>query len=160
MSFCSWQTWLVLCSRVLATGAVGSSHWWCSSHAILATGIHGGQVHLAHRPCFRQTGQTSCFFVCASELTNGRFVCCSRAPFAGSPFGLSLQPSLLENHHHSLAPIRQVNFFWRRRDLTDTEHSYDSCVLDTSSSFLLYGTLDSKISAVRGGRGNVYIIRT
>ncbi|CAL4937071.1 unnamed protein product [Urochloa decumbens] len=31
--------------------------------------------------------------------------------FSGSPFGLSLQPSLLENHHHSLAPIRQVNFF-------------------------------------------------
>ncbi|PUZ36094.1 hypothetical protein GQ55_9G011900 [Panicum hallii var. hallii] len=29
--------------------------------------------------------------------------------FSGSPFGLSLQPSLLENH--SLAPIRQVNFF-------------------------------------------------
>lgn len=29
--------------------------------------------------------------------------------FPGSPFGLSLQPSLLENH--SLAPIRQVNFF-------------------------------------------------
>ncbi|KAF8708773.1 hypothetical protein HU200_030161 [Digitaria exilis] len=31
--------------------------------------------------------------------------------FSGSPFGLSLQPSLLESHHHSLAPIRQVNFF-------------------------------------------------
>ncbi|CAN6321964.1 unnamed protein product [Urochloa humidicola] len=30
--------------------------------------------------------------------------------FSGSPFGLSLQPTLLENHH-SLAPIRQVNFF-------------------------------------------------
>lgn len=29
--------------------------------------------------------------------------------FSGSPFGLSLQPNLLENH--SLAPIRQVNFF-------------------------------------------------
>jgi len=29
--------------------------------------------------------------------------------FSGSPFGLSLQPSLLENR--SLAPIRQVNFF-------------------------------------------------
>ncbi|RCV39957.1 hypothetical protein SETIT_9G012900v2 [Setaria italica] len=31
--------------------------------------------------------------------------------FSGTPFGLSLQPSLMENHHHSLAPIRQVNFF-------------------------------------------------
>ncbi|CAD6334983.1 unnamed protein product [Miscanthus lutarioriparius] len=29
--------------------------------------------------------------------------------FSGSPFGLTLQPNLLENH--SLAPIRQVNFF-------------------------------------------------
>jgi len=29
--------------------------------------------------------------------------------FSGSPFGLSLQASLLENR--SLAPIRQVNFF-------------------------------------------------
>ncbi|KAK3145496.1 hypothetical protein QOZ80_3BG0253530 [Eleusine coracana subsp. coracana] len=33
----------------------------------------------------------------------------SLAGYSGSPFGLSLQPNLLENH--SLAPIRQVNFF-------------------------------------------------
>ncbi|GJM97237.1 hypothetical protein PR202_ga14148 [Eleusine coracana subsp. coracana] len=33
----------------------------------------------------------------------------SLAGYSGSPFGLSLQPNLLENH--SLGPIRQVNFF-------------------------------------------------
>ncbi|TVU44148.1 hypothetical protein EJB05_03582 [Eragrostis curvula] len=34
----------------------------------------------------------------------------SLAGYSGSPFGLSLQPNLLDNHH-SLRPIRQVNFF-------------------------------------------------